>query len=590
MLQSTAVKDIATHNVIKLPVDADVLEAIEMVQSNRIHNIIIEESDGSHSVLSLTAMMDAIFLDVDGSIKIGDIPRKKLLKVAQDSTVTEAVFYLSKNDDILGITDADGSLCGVVTYWNVMHHIEHDELQLLSDTSIDEILLKDSAVTVEAGEKLTNQVAKFKHSPTDSVIVVNQQKAWGIITKRDIIRFYQEGRSLNGPVENYMSAPLFTIGSHTNVVSALNHMLEKHFRRAVVEDRNGRHLGVITQKSLVDYIVSNISKSRSISVERMNQMLVQAVEERTKELENYQYNLEQLVEERTRELREANAKLEEEIAIRKETEKVLEKAQQELLESNRQLFDKVEEEVENNRQKDLILDRQSKMAAMGEMISMIAHQWRQPLNAVSIAVSGIQLRLKLNSIEAEYLEPKLDQIGEYVQYMSKTIDDFRNFYKPDKLKETVLLPEVIGASLNIIRPGLLDNDIEVVEMYGDIKPYESYKNELIQVILNLLKNAHDVLVERDVKDAKIVVKAYHGADGSCHISIEDNAGGIEPAIVEKVFDPYFSTKDEKNGTGLGLYMSKRIVEDHCNGNLKIENGEEGARFVITLPEESEVNS
>lgn len=233
-------------------------------------------------------------------------------------------------------------------------------------------------------------------------------------------------------------------------------------------------------------------------------------------------------------------------------------------------------------EKDAILYQQSKMAAMGEMISMIAHQWRQPLSSISAATIGLQLHLELDTFEREEFSKTLENINKYVQYMSRTIEDFRNFYRPDKKKELVVLADVVKSSLSIIKLSLLNNNIEVVTRFETFEPIMSYSNELIQVVLNLIKNAKDALLENQTPHAKITLSVIKNGGEKQSIIVADNNSGVPEELIDKIFEPYFTTKDQINGTGLGLYMSKTIIEEHCGGSISVEN-HKGAHFIVTIP-------
>jgi PAS domain S-box-containing protein len=233
-------------------------------------------------------------------------------------------------------------------------------------------------------------------------------------------------------------------------------------------------------------------------------------------------------------------------------------------------------------EKDALLYKQSKLAAMGEMISMIAHQWRQPLGSISAATGGLKLQLELDMFDKGVFDQKLDDINGYVQYMSKTVDDFRNFYRPDKTRELISLKEVISSSLTIMEPVLKQHNIKVDTWFETHEPIDSYANELIQVVLNLIKNAKDAHVERETPDPIIKLSVLRNEDQTQSLVVADNNGGIPEELIDKIFEPYFTTKDERNGTGLGLYMSKTIIEEHCGGTLSVKN-DHGAQFIITLP-------
>lgn len=237
---------------------------------------------------------------------------------------------------------------------------------------------------------------------------------------------------------------------------------------------------------------------------------------------------------------------------------------------------------EKIQEQDALLYKQSKMAAMGEMISMIAHQWRQPLSSIAAATSVLKMRMALEDIRKDELGKTLDNIDKYVQYMSKTINDFRNFYRPDKRKEPVLLSEVVESALSIVKLFIENHNITIHTRYETQEPVFTYSNELVQVLLNLMQNAKDVLLESQTPDARISLSVIKNGEDKQSIIISDNNGGVPEELMDKIFEPYFTTKDKLNGTGLGLYMSKTIIEEHCGGTIRVENNN-GANFIITIP-------
>jgi signal transduction histidine kinase len=257
-------------------------------------------------------------------------------------------------------------------------------------------------------------------------------------------------------------------------------------------------------------------------------------------------------------------------------------SQNELQEFNKTLEEKVAKEVEYNRQKDQQMLEQSRLAQMGEMISMIAHQWRQPLSAITATTGTMTLKIELDQFDSKEIQEDINKINTYVQYLSTTISDFRNFFKPDKEKHITSLHEIVHRSIQIIG-NLLESEGIMLELFLESKTeFTSYPNELQQVIIDLLKNAKDVFNEQQISSPRILIKTVT-LDNEVQLSVSDNAGGISESNLARIFDPYFTTKEKSDGTGLGLYMSKLIVEDHCSGRLKVENLDEGACFTLTLP-------
>ncbi|BCD62946.1 hypothetical protein NitYY0826_C1834 [Nitratiruptor sp. YY08-26] len=295
--------------------------------------------------------------------------------------------------------------------------------------------------------------------------------------------------------------------------------------------------GDITEFVAIRYDVTNSVK------------LQEKLQKKEKELETLNKELEKRVEEKTKQLRELNLTLEK----------------------------RVEREVTKNREKDRMMFQQARLASLGEMLGNIAHQWRQPLMELGILLYKIK---KLSSDE------RIDEIYEkgtaILEKMSQTISDFQNFFSPDKKKERFNVAEVINNTIAIMEGVLKKSGITVTLRYEEDMEIEGYKNEFSQVILNIISNAKDAL--NDVNPPEKIIKlAIKSCKNYLRIDIEDNAGGIPPNIIEKIFEPYFTTKQHKKGTGLGLYMSKMIIEESMGGELGVKNGKSGAKFIIKLP-------
>lgn len=243
---------------------------------------------------------------------------------------------------------------------------------------------------------------------------------------------------------------------------------------------------------------------------------------------------------------------------------------------------RIEEELH---QKDEMMIAQSQNAAMGEMISMIAHQWRQPLSVISMCSNNIIADIQLEMLDNKTLEDTALEITAQTAELSKTIDDFREFFKPKKNKEVVNIQDVISDALSIIGKSLENNDIIVTQNIKSEQKIKTHSRELLQVLLNLLKNAKEILVENIIHNREIVITTSNEKDNLI-IEIQDNAGGIPKWVLPKIFEPYFSTKNDKTGTGLGLYMCKTIVEKHLNGKIIVSNKEGGASFKLILQTEN----
>lgn len=271
-------------------------------------------------------------------------------------------------------------------------------------------------------------------------------------------------------------------------------------------------------------------------------------------LENYNEQLAREVAERTKELDQLNISLDQ----------------------------RVKEEVANRHQQEQLLIHQSRLAAMGEMIGAIAHQWRQPLNALGLVLQNIQLTQQYGQLDDAFLTRAVQKAERLISNMSSTIDDFRNFFKPDKHTEEFYISAMLQNVLELMDASLSRKHIELQIMCDETIAVTGYQSELAQVLLNLINNARDSCIERNVQIPKIdVIVSENGS--FIELSVCDNGGGIPNAIMEKIYDPYFTTKEEGTGTGIGLYMSKMIIEKNMAGKLTNHNSAVGSCFVIHIP-------
>lgn len=251
---------------------------------------------------------------------------------------------------------------------------------------------------------------------------------------------------------------------------------------------------------------------------------------------------------------------------------------------NKKLEEEINNAVEQNLQKDRLLAEQSKLAAMGEMMGSIAHQWRQPLNTLALKVQFLEDDFEDEIITMEYLKEYSSESMHLINFMSKTIDDFRDFFRTDKEKIKLSILECIEKPMGMIKPQL--NNLEItLEVSGDDFFVEAVSNEIQQVVLNVINNAKDAITENKIQDGKIQILLEHNENHGS-IKICDNAGGIPTEVISRIFEPYYTTKEQGKGTGIGLYMSKMIIVDNMKGKLNAYNTKEGACFEIEFSLES----
>jgi len=285
-------------------------------------------------------------------------------------------------------------------------------------------------------------------------------------------------------------------------------------------------------------------------------------------------NLERMVEERTVELADTV------VALRK-SEQEYQKLATDLELLNNTLEMRVEEEVAKNREKDHLLILQNRQAALGEALDHIAHQWKQPINAISLIVQDLEPSYLRGAVTLGYIHEIVDKVVNLVGHMAQTISVFRDFYRPDRETAIFRLRESIDRTLMFIEPALRFSCV-AVDLEADPElAAQGNPKEYAQVILNILSNAKDIFEERGVENPLVTIRAF-ADDGKAVVTVTDNAGGIPDEVIGRIFEPYFTTRETHGGTGIGLYMSKNIIERNMDGRLEVENVENGARFRIEL--------
>ncbi|MEA1893285.1 MAG: ATP-binding protein [Campylobacterota bacterium] len=244
------------------------------------------------------------------------------------------------------------------------------------------------------------------------------------------------------------------------------------------------------------------------------------------------------------------------------------------------LFEKqVKEKTDENVKQAQVLLQQSKMAAMGEMIGSIAHQWRQPLNEIGINIQKLKYDYRAKKVDEDFIYEFIKKNKRAIDFMSTTIDDFRNFFRIDKEKDSFSVKKAIK-DVASMQSAQLKNSAITLNILGDDFEIDSFKNEFQQAVFNIITNAKDTLVENDIKNPTIDITLQENK-----LTIEDNARGVPQEILERIFEPYFTTKEQGKGTGMGLYISKMIIEDNMNGELSVSNSDNGALFEICFSKE-----
>jgi C4-dicarboxylate-specific signal transduction histidine kinase len=316
--------------------------------------------------------------------------------------------------------------------------------------------------------------------------------------------------------------------------------------------------------------------------------LEQVIKERTADLQTANDRLQVELAERIRAenlLHEKTVELEQEIGERQCTQDMLTLKNRQLEELNLSLEDRVQSSLTQLRQKDQLLIQQNRLAAVGEMLNNIAHQWRQPLNSLGLLLASLREAWEIGKLNGEYLEKALTTGSILLQNMSSTISDFSNFSRPDRERKPFSALIQVNTAITVVLTSYRNQGIDITQAPSDDVILTGFPNEYCQVLLNLLANARDAIVNSGQTAGSISIRLFE-QDGSGCVTVRDNGGGIPDDIISRIYDPYFSGKE--SGTGIGLYMSKMIIERSMAGCIRAYNIADGAEFLIKCPLATEI--
>ncbi|MCT7513148.1 transporter substrate-binding domain-containing protein [Aliarcobacter cryaerophilus] len=429
--------------------------------------------------------------------------------------------------------------------------------------NIDEILDKKIAV----GNNFTaHNLLKEKYPNIDLVLVNNVEEGLALVSKKEVFAFVDIKPILTYNIAKFEFKDL-KVSGNSGIDFPLKIMVRKEYKDLI--PIINKTIATIPASEVTNIVNScnNVKFQTSIDYTIVWILTfvvffsIIAFIHRTVTLNILNKKLKYTVEEKTKELRYLNENLQ--ITIDKKTKELLEK--------------------------EAILNQQAKMAAMGEMIENIAHQWRQPLSVISTISSSLKIKKEMNILDDKEFYEALKNINKTSEHLSNTIDDFRNFFSPNKEMNKFYVSQLIKKSKDLIKSRFDKFNIKVIEHIDDIEIL-SYQNELFQVILNLFSNSIDVLSSSQIENKIIYIKIYHD-ENNLYIEFLDNGGGIKDEFINRVFEPYFTTKHKSQGTGIGLYMSLQIVTKHLNGEISVKNDTFiennttyfGAKFTILLP-------
>ena len=473
----------------------------------------------------------------------------------KDATLKEVIALMNKNKNGCVVL-LDGNIAvGILTQSDIIKVVE---LKINLETAAFDIATKN-LLSINENQAIDFAFNFLRENNIRRIILINDKEEFsGIVLEESLFDYMEENvYKVDLEVSHIvnLTREVITIAQTKTLYEASRLMRDNSIGSLVVIDKE-QIVGILTEKDILKLIYSEVNFEQSIE-EYMSKPVIKV-------------RLDTLVVDTISLIRRKNIRR---VLVVDKNDKPID------ILSNHDIL----KHLKGKRQeREYLLMQQAKLATMGEMIGHIAHQWRQPLAQLGGVFMNLDSAYEFDELNQDYLKNKVQSGNELIKHMSNTIEDFRNFFTSNVEKENFDICKYIQSAHNIIRATLLYHRVEVELICPDEKPsIYGYSSEFSQVILNLLDNAKDVLIERGIKSPKIVVKITIENE-YLYISIKDNAGGIEKKNLNKIFDIHFTTKEKKSGSGLGLYISKLIIENKFMGDIYALNGELGGEFTIKL--------
>jgi signal transduction histidine kinase len=621
-----ALKDIASSDYFSVNHHASLKEAMEHMQKNPDGSVVLVENRKPIAIVTESDIVNALTQEIDLNSKAFLLATKPVISANENRPIEFAFNFLSEhNIRRVVLVDNQGNFSGVVLQEELFDYLEDEVFKV--DLKIADILkTSHELISVDEDASLHKALVMMQKHHIGSVIVMKQQYYAGILTEKDILKLTYLEVSLNDAISLYMSTPIITATKEAYVTDVIALMKGKHIRRIAIEDADAKLVGILTNRDILQHVKGNYSRMLQIKIKHAQEImdfLPEAI------VEIFDSNAQQVVhwmnkkakdffgnnlidkdlttifsaydwQKIYKQLQEHASIFDERVSIGYLTFevsgtlsknlnsryiKLIFKDVTEHEETKRKLQVEIDRQIEKRLENEYLLMQQSKLATMGEMIGHIAHQWRQPLAQMGGIFMNLESAHAFEELTPEYLKQNMKKGNELLKYMSRTIDDFRHFFEPNCNKKSFDIDQYIQIAINIIQASLTFHHI-TLKVKSPKNPVfiNGYPSEFSQVILNLLDNAKDILLERQIKNPKIFIETFVENE-KVIVSVSDNAGGVDENIINNIFDIYFTTKAKRGGSGLGLYMSKLIIESKGMGKIDVTNSKRGAAFSIYLQKE-----
>jgi len=597
-------------------ITATIQDAVDLMSKNKLHRVVIVENKKAVALLSEKDILELFNNHVDFNSSALQYANKNLIALHSTRLIQYALSIMVDNNiRKIIVINSKKEYLGCVEQEEIVYRFEEE---LHSENSNIEHLLNSSnlAFVIDENKTLHHALNTMSTNRVNSLLISRNNKAIGIISESDIVLLAQKNINQKEPVSKFMHSPLISIDSSKNISDMIHLMKENTIRRVVVKTNVDENYHIINSKDLANNLKGNYTQFLESKLfdtrdtfNSLSESIIEIVDFDDEQViywtnsitkENFSINIDDNI---TRIIPEKLWKpLFKSLLENRFIFQTIQIGEQyfnikghygTLLENNiikLFLYDITEISSlnntlkEQNKMQEQLLFDQQKMVQMGEMISNIVHQWRQPLSAISATTSSMQVQKEFATLSDEKFDELSQSIIVNVEYLSNTMDTFRNFIKEKKVKKELVVEERIKNTIDIIKFTLKNNYIELVNNVDFSKQTYTtmFSGELDQVLINIFNNAKDALLENNITNPRIELNFVNKKEKAI-ITIEDNAGGIPLDIIEKIFDENFTTKDISKGTGIGLYMSYKIIKESFNGKLYVQNTPNGAKFFIEFP-------
>ena len=596
---------------------ASIQDVVNKMSKNNLHHIIIIEDEKPLGIITEKDILHIFKNGIDFGQPAYKYATKQLITLHNTHTMQYALTIMVNNNiRKIIIIDSNDYYIGTIEQDSLIYNFE-SQIDTNKHTVHDIINSANEAKMIDENSSLSNALEIMVQNNLTSILVTNKSNIpQGIISESDIIKLAKNHIDQNTQVKDHMHSPLIMLDIESSLEDVIHSMKDNHIRKIIIFDKTHNKYHIISSQDFANNFKGSYTKFLESKLHDMRDTF-DVISEHIIELidiEDQQviywanlstqnaFNLKiddnitkiipkDLWQTLFKKLYE-NKTLNETIKIKENfyqlkahyitinDDNIIKLFLNDITEISSLNF----ELKKQNQLQEQLLFNQAKLAQLGEMIGNIAHQWRQPLNAISVASSGLSLKKEFNTLEDEEFYEFTKLITQNATYLSQTIDVFRNFLKEKKELRTLVLQDRIDLCINIVSASLKSKNITLINKIQTSKPIsiKMVTGELDQVIINVLNNAKDELIARKIQEPKIILDMLE-TKNHIEITIEDNAGGIPQEIMPYIFDEYFTTKDESSGTGLGLYMSKKIMNESLKGDILVQNTPSGAKFILQIP-------